>query len=57
MPTKFTIWGTKVEFRERDGKEHSKVFRGEDHAIKAAQFVVANKKEWDYHNIMTLKPS
>ena len=57
MPRILPNWGTKVSFRNRkESQIHTKTFRGEDHAVKAAQFAVANKREWDYHLLETLEP-
>ena len=55
MPNKYTKYGTKVVFRYRDTKEvKESTFKGEHHAEKAAQFVVANKKELDFHTLQTV---
>lgn len=50
MTIKAEKCGTKVHFRHSgDRSIFTRVFRGDEHAIKAAQFIVSNKKEWDYH--------
>lgn len=46
---------TKVEYRAKDDMEiNTLVFRGAHAAEKAAKFVIANKKTWDFHVISTI---
>ena len=60
MPNKFTQLGTKVIYREVPERPRQtkpvdeKVFKGKEHAQKAAAFVVANKKSWDFYTMQTV---
>lgn len=49
---KFSIFGTKVSYRIKGiNRLYEPVFRGANHSVKAAKFVVANKREWDHYII------